>query len=130
MLVLKVVECSGCYTSSDGLSPEVKQSTRPASRSASARGSGMARSVTPGDGRSPPSRISTPSALRSGSGSASIGTAVAASLATPSQSAQTINSSPPKSSPPKSSPAQSSASRSRGRPPGSKNKANSQIDAS
>ena len=75
----------------------------------------MAQPVTPGDGRSPPSRQSTPSALRSGS--ASIGTAVAASLATPPQSAQTIHSSQPQSSPP-----QSSASRSRGRPPVSKDK--------
>ena len=102
-------------TPGDGRSPSVKQSKRSASRSASAIGSGMAQADTPGDGRSPSARQSTPSALRSGS--ASIGTAVAASLAEPSQAAQTIHSSPPKSSP-----AQSSASRSRGRPPGSKNK--------
>ena len=82
-------------TPGDGRSPFVKQSKCSASRSASARGSGMAQPVTPSDGRSPPSRISTPSALRSDS--ASIGTAVAASLATPPQSAQTIHSSPPQS---------------------------------
>ena len=86
----------------DGLSPSVKQSSPSASRSASARGSGMAQPVTPGDGRSPSARQSTPSALRSGSGSASgsasIGTAVAASLATPAQSAQTVHSSPAQSS--------------------------------
>ena len=85
-------------TPGDGLSPNVKKTSRSASRSASqsARGSGMAQAVTPGDGQSPPSRISTPSALRSGS--ASIGTAVAASLATPSQSAQTVHSSPAQTS--------------------------------
>jgi hypothetical protein len=71
----------------------------------SGRGSGMALPVTPGDGRSPPTRISTPSALRSkGKGTSSskksfyIGSPEAASLATPPQSAQTIHSSPAQTS--------------------------------